>query len=344
MFAFLSRGKSRKLAISSRHKKTPLLPAKTQQFIAHRLTDLYGGALLALGITITAALVSYHPLDPSFNNTAGDDAVVISNWMGKTGAYVSDLLLQTLGAASAFICLALLVWGYRVLRRLPLAHIGSKTALLLLSVLAGAIVLARVPSFDSWGHGAYLGGSAGTLIFSALGQYVQGWLGTTAYIFVAATAAVTFVFAYGAALGLSAAEWQQVFSRLRSGIAVALHRLRVALARFRRWHREASTADVASVRPLRPRRMTVAIAQNDDDDADTDDDDDTQDDDDHDSLPAARASLLSGRKPVIAPRAEKTRPAVKDDKQKTRALRSTDDEGHPPPLDFLGDPPAGRLS
>ena len=40
MFAFLSRGKSRKLAISSRHKKTPLLPAKAQAFLAHRLTDM----------------------------------------------------------------------------------------------------------------------------------------------------------------------------------------------------------------------------------------------------------------------------------------------------------------
>lgn len=335
MFAFLSRGKSRKLAISSRHKKTPLLPAKAQAFLAHRLTDLYGATLAILGVALTAALISYTPADPSFNTTAGEDAVAIKNLMGAAGAYVSDLLLQTLGLASYFICAALLVWGYRVLRRLPLHHIGGKFALLLVSVLAGAIVLARVPSFESWGHGAYLGGSAGTLIFSALGQYVQGWMGTTAYIFVAATAAVVFAFSYGAALGLSAAEWRDVFARLRDTIATLLHHTRVMLARFRRWHREASQPKVAQVRPLRARRMQVSET-----DEAEDADEDNADDEDEDDVPA-RPSFAARVKPVIAPRAEKAKPAAKDDKQKKLALRASDDEWQLPPLDFLGDAPVG---
>lgn len=335
MFAFLSRGKSRKLAISSRHKKTPLLPAKAQQFIAHRLTDLYGVTLATLGALLAAALLSYHPADPSLNTTAGEDVIAINNWLGAGGAYLSDILLQTLGAASYFIAIALGVWGYRVLKRLPLSHMGGKIALLLVSVLAGAIVLARVPSFDSWGHGAYLGGSAGTLIFTALGQYVQGWLGTMAYVFVAATAGVIFTFAYGAALGLSAAEWRNVFARLRDIALTALHHVRVTLARFRRWHREASTVEVARVRPLRQRRMQVAAD-------DSDDEEESEDDEEEEEYEApVRPSLTAARKPVIAPRAEKAKPAVKEEKQKKLALRASDDEWQLPPLDFLGDAPAG---
>ncbi len=333
MFAFLSRGKSRKLAISSRHKKTPLLPAKAQQFLAHRLTDLYGGTLALLGGLLFLALASYHPADPSLNTTAGIDAVAINNLLGTTGAYTSDLLLQTLGGASYFISFALLTWGYRIIRRLPMTQLAGKVALLLVGVLAGAIVLARVPSFDSWGHGAYLGGSAGTLIFTALGQQVQGWLGTTAYIFVAASAAVAFVLAYGAALGISAAEWRVFLARIRDVAWTALHHVRVAIARFRRWHREASQPEVARVRPVRARRMTVAAQDDDEDDTAQDDEDEEEED--------IRPALSVARKPVIAPRPEKAKPAVKDDKQKKLALKASDDEWQVPTLDYLGDPPAG---
>ena len=336
MFAFLSRGKSRKLAISSRHKKTPLLPAKAQQFLAHRLTDFYGATFAMLGVLLAAALLSYHPADPSLNTTAGEDVVAINNWLGAGGAYLSDILLQTLGAASYFIAIAFGVWGYRVIKRLPLSQMGGKITLLLVSVLAGAIVLARIPSFESWGHGAYLGGSAGTLIFTALGQYVQGWLGTMAYVFVAATAAVIFTFAYGAALGLSAGEWRNVFARLRDIAFTIMHHVRVTLARFRRWHREASTAEVARVRPLRQRRMQVAAD-------DSEDEEETEEDEEEEEEyeAPARPSLTAARKPVIAPRAEKAKPAVKEEKQKKLALRASDDEWQLPPLDFLGDAPVG---
>ncbi len=342
MFGLFAKSAPRKLAISSRHKKTPLLPPKTQAFLAHRLTDAYGVLFGLAGAALLVALLSYNPADPSLNNASGDENLIINNWLGIPGAYTADILLQTLGLASYLLAGAFMVWGWRILKRLPLTGMGVKLALLLSGVTAAAIVFARIPSFDAWGHGAYLGGSAGTLIFTSLGAHLQGWLGTMAFVFVAVTAAVVFAFAYGAALGLSLGEWREVGQRLGQLAAFVLHKVRVALARFQRWHREASTAEVRPVRPLRGRRprMTAAVNDHDDEDdevAEEEDDTEEDEDDEEEHRPAA---LLARRKPVIAPRTEKTKPAAREEKQTKLALRSSDDEWQLPPLDFLGDPPA----
>jgi S-DNA-T family DNA segregation ATPase FtsK/SpoIIIE len=338
MFGLFGKSAPRKMAISSRHKKTPLLPAKAQTFIAHRLTDAYGAFFALSGSLLLLSLISYNPADPSLNTTAGDDVIAISNWMGTAGAYAADLLLQTLGVAAYLIPAALLVWGYRVLKRLPFGRIGMKLTLMLLGVMAAAIVFARIPSFDSWGHGAYLGGSAGTLIFAGLGQHLQGWLGAMAYIFIAVTAAVAFVFAYGAALGLSVAEWRELGARILHVLALGLHHVRVAIARFRRWHREASTAEVRHVRPLRGRRPRMTAANDADEDEDADEEEAEYEEEEEEERPAA---ALARRKPVITARAEKAKPAAREEKQKKLALKASDEEWQLPPLDFLGDPPAG---
>lgn len=343
IFGLFKRGPRAKLAIGQRHKKTPLLPATTQRFIAHRLTDACGIGFAALGTLLAVALASYHQADPSFNTTTGDDAVAIHNWLGTAGAYTADLFLQTLGMAAWFIVGALLVWGYRVLRRRPLSRIGMKLTLLLVATLSGAIVLARLPSFDSWGHGAYLGGSAGSMIFSALSHQLQNWLGPMAYVFVAVTAAVVFAFCYGAALGLSIGEWKDVFARLRWACAMALHYVRVTVARFRRWHSHASSAEILrgraasrarpAARRARPRLDADSEVEDEEETAETPDEDEEEEDD----LPR----LAAPRKPVIAPRPAKAKPAAKEEKQKKLALKSSDEEWQLPPLDFLGDVPAG---
>jgi len=309
-----SRAQSRKLTIKSRHNKPPLLPAKLQSFIAHRLTDLGGGLFLLTGAALAAALFTYDAKDPSFNTAAATTGV--KNLLGGPGAYAADLLLQTLGLASYFLAIALLTWGYRVLRRKPLPPAGARIPLLALAVLTGAIALARVPSFDSWGIGAYMGGSAGGLVFAFIGNSLQGILGGMAFIFVAAAAFTVFAFSYLMALGVSLSEWAVGLGRTRDASLVAAEKTGTVYSMFRRWHTAYTNEE-----PAEPRAARVRIR-----------DDNTQ-------APAANEQgEQPKRKPIVATRAEKPKPQ-KEEKQKKLNLRTSDEEWQLPPVDLLIDRP-----
>ena len=67
------------------------------------------------------------------------------------------------------------------MRRKPLPPFSARIPLLIAAVLTGAVAFARIPAPESWGIGAYMGGSAGALIFNAIGNHLQGWLGTMAF-------------------------------------------------------------------------------------------------------------------------------------------------------------------
>ena len=63
-----------------------------------RLNELIGFVLCVSGLLLFLALVSYSPLDPSFNSASvltGSRAA--RNWVGLVGAYVSDMMLQAFG-------------------------------------------------------------------------------------------------------------------------------------------------------------------------------------------------------------------------------------------------------
>ncbi len=291
------------------------MPAKMQSFIAHRLTDLGGGFFLVAGAALSVALFTYDAKDPSFNTAATVSSV--KNMLGSTGAYTADLLLQTLGLASYLFAIAFFTWGYRVLRRKPLPPAGARIPLLALSVIACAIALARVPSFDSWGIGAYMGGSAGGLIFSAAGNSLQGILGNMAFIFVAAAAFTVFAFSYLLALGVSLAEWATGLGRTRDVSLVAAEKTGTVYSMFRRWHTAYTNEE-----PEEPRAARVRVRDSGDAGA---------------QAPAANEQPEQPkRKPIVATRAEKPKPQ-KEEKQKKLNLRTSDEEWQLPALDLLQD-------
>jgi len=325
-----SRGKN-KLHGKSRRSKTPLLPAAMQSFIAHRLTDTAGTLYAGLGLCLAASLATYHAADPSLNTAVAADAPV-QNLLGTPGAYAADLMLQTLGLSAWFFAVALIVWGYRILRRRPLGSMGTRLPLLLGGVLLGAVMLARIPAFDSWGMGAYMGGSAGALIFNTLAQPLQGWIGGMAFSFVALSAMLAFFACYLPALGLSLGEWLDGLRRTRDISATLTQKTAELVQGFRVWHaRYSNLKREAPPASIRPRRVRVNdSAPEVEDDAD-------------DEESAAPALAAPARKPVVAPRIEKPKAApAKDDKQKKLDLRTTgeDEEWTLPALDMLQSPPA----
>jgi S-DNA-T family DNA segregation ATPase FtsK/SpoIIIE len=318
---------SRKLAIRPRrNSRTPLLPASMQSFIARRLTDSAGIGFALAGLGLFTVLSSYNAQDPSFNTTSNVDN--IHNVFGVFGAYTADLLLQTLGLASYLIAIAFAVWGYRIIARKPLGKLSGRIPLLIAGVLTGAIAFARIPAVDDWGIGAYLGGSAGALIFTFIGNHLQGWLGTMAFTFVTIAAMGIFAATYLMSLGISVAEWAEGFRRTHNFSAFAAEKTAAAVAMFREWHgKYESGGDTAPIK-VRPRRVRL----------NEDSEDSSQEEE---SEEAEMPEIIAPkRKPVVAMRAEKPKPEKKEEKQKKLDLRTSDEEWQMPHLDFLGDVPA----
>src|ERR1700749_2712074 len=77
-----------------------------------RLNELIGFILFVCATLLFLALVSYSPLDASFNTAApGPSSAAPHNWIGITGALVSDLALQLLGVSVFIIPVMLgLLW------------------------------------------------------------------------------------------------------------------------------------------------------------------------------------------------------------------------------------------
>lgn len=311
-----SRAPARKFK-SKKSQKLPLLPAALEGFIAQRVTDFSGAALMGSGAALALMLMSFDPKDPSFNTVSSGGAV--HNMFGSFGAHVSDMLLQTLGMSSYFFAIAFMVWGLRIFRRKPLVAFSTRMPLLIAAVLCGSIALARVPAFASWGIGSYLGGSAGALVFALFGNHLQGALGATAFVFVAITAFAGFVVSYMIALGLTVGEWIELYWTVRDK-AVRLFDVIMAFVDRIKDLRAAQEEDVVAA----PRKKRIRVR---------DDADDAEDEEEMEEVVEAPK-----RKPVVTLRSEKPKSAApKEDRQKKLNLRSSDDEWQLPPLDILQD-------
>ena len=96
--------------------------------------EMLGVGLLGLFIFLLASLVTYHPLDPSFNTLAEGSA---KNLCGKAGSYISDLFIQLFGMMSFLLPVVTLFFSLFYLRKKDPPHVillASGLALLFLSL------------------------------------------------------------------------------------------------------------------------------------------------------------------------------------------------------------------
>ena len=84
-----------------------------------------GAILVALGVGLGVALVTYSSVDPSLTTAAGGPP---TNWLGAVGAYSSDLLLLLFGPAAALFLPLLILTGVRLLREVDGGRLGSRYA------------------------------------------------------------------------------------------------------------------------------------------------------------------------------------------------------------------------
>lgn len=97
--------------------------------------EVIGIGLIGFFVFLMVSLISYHPLDPSFNTFS---AGPVKNLCGKVGSYITDALVQVFGMVSYLLTAYILLFALFYIRRKDPPHVivlSSGLVLLFLSAL-----------------------------------------------------------------------------------------------------------------------------------------------------------------------------------------------------------------
>jgi DNA segregation ATPase FtsK/SpoIIIE, S-DNA-T family len=181
----------------------PAAAAQSPSPAAKKRDEFVGIFIIAAGLLLLAALVSYRAADPSLFSSVNDPTIRPHNWAGRLGASFSDGALQFFGLASFVFPLALLVLGVSRLRSRAVGAWGTKGLGLLIVLLALAPLAHLLLGRPGWlGGGLGAGGFVGDLLGTAL---VSALNGPGAAILLAASLLIGCLLATSLSLGDAAA-------------------------------------------------------------------------------------------------------------------------------------------
>jgi len=146
---------------TTKTQRTPLLPPGANAFLAKRAIEILGVFLGALALVLCATLLSYNPGDPSLNSASPHE---IQNLMGPIGAYVADVMIQSLGLASIIPVLVLFSWAWRITSKQMVANLWMRLVILGSAALLVAIGLNAIPTPMDWPLRSGMGGISGLML------------------------------------------------------------------------------------------------------------------------------------------------------------------------------------
>ncbi len=167
----MARTRKIKRPLKSKKKSIPFLPESLQGFIARRLVDSIALIFVGCALFLFASLISYDSTDPSWN-TASSDVEAVKNYGAHAGAWISDILVQTLGGASFIFALGLMYMGVRIFKRQRISPVPLRFVALIFAALTCSVALAEVTS-SGWAVHAYLGGSTGSVTMNYISSITQ---------------------------------------------------------------------------------------------------------------------------------------------------------------------------
>jgi len=129
-----------------------------RDILRRRVREAGGIALIALGVTIGAALATWSVQDPSLSHAT--DAHV-HNLLGTPGAIGADLLMQLLGIASTVLILPVAVWGWRFATHRTFDREWMRLGFWLIGTVLASGFAACLPESPSWPLPSGLGGVIG---------------------------------------------------------------------------------------------------------------------------------------------------------------------------------------
>ncbi len=129
-----------------------------------------GAILVALGVGLALAMITYSSVDPSLTTAAGGPP---TNWLGAAGAYSSDLLLLLFGPAAALFLPLLILRGIRLLREVDGGRLGRAVFVAFVGALllgiAAALLAGTAVSGLPGGWGGVLGLAAANGVDALIG-------------------------------------------------------------------------------------------------------------------------------------------------------------------------------
>ena len=194
-----------------------------------RLTELWGLALVLLGLALGLALASYDPGDPSHFSARGGAP---DNWLGAAGAVVADPLMRLFGAASFGVALFALVWGARFLAHAGEERIWARGLALLPAVPVGAVFASAHAPPAGWPLPIGLGGMLGD---GGLGRLVSlaPALAAEHLAFLVVALGVATLALWCLALGLTAGEGARIARWMGGALGLGARAAGRALSRRR---------------------------------------------------------------------------------------------------------------
>ncbi len=191
-----------------------------------RLVELGGLALMLGGLALLATVLSYQSSDPSWNTAVAGDggavpagAGVVRNLLGRTGAELADLLMQTFGFGAYLLPALVIGWGWRVATHHGLPLAWARAGHGIAACLAAAVALEGLAGTAiAWSPGVHPGGSLGYLLLGRIDTVSGAWLDR--WVIGAAAAAVAGATALGAlrlspfALVATGISWLRVAGRV----------------------------------------------------------------------------------------------------------------------------------
>ena len=332
--------------VRNKRKKqsTPFLPESLQVFMARRMVDGVALALGLIGLALMLALATYNHTDPSWNTARDESFTGIHNIMGLPGAYVADLLMQTIGLGGLVFGVTLSAWGIRFWRRDEIGPVWARIAALLFASICMAAAFARIPAGD-WLLSPWMGGSGGVLILNAIAGILNPLLGASVHVVTASVMAVIGSAALMYACAVTRDELFGFIGMIWGAVCAVTQWIVQMISSFRDWVSHYNDQDYRpvkqSLRKPAPRQRRAPVVSSDDEEAEEDEEEyeeeDSGEEEQEEEEETDRRSLraVKAKAKVVPPKKQKA-------KTKTRQLSlslDNDGEWELPTLDLLTEPP-----
>ncbi|WP_346912111.1 DNA translocase FtsK [uncultured Roseibium sp.] len=161
------RGNGRRASIDLLDTQSPI-----KRFVKRNVAGFCGLCVIAFAAALAAALATWSVTDPSLNHATEEP---VRNALGTPGAVIADILMQTIGLATAVFLVPVVLWGWRLLAGHAL-RIGRKR---LVYWFAGSVLaagaLAALPVPESWPLPTGLGGFFGDAVHAVPGMITDNF-------------------------------------------------------------------------------------------------------------------------------------------------------------------------
>ena len=139
-----------------------------------RLNELIGFLMCVSALLLFLALVSYSPLDPSWNSASvltGSHAA--RNWIGVVGAFTADMMLQFFGIGAFLLVIFPVMLGARWFRSMKVQSPLAKSLGGIWLVMFVPAMLALLPVQFRWQHVIPIEGLLGRVVGDVLIHYLN---------------------------------------------------------------------------------------------------------------------------------------------------------------------------